>query len=109
MTLTARAGIVLDESPQDAPPAKPMDVPKPKDGSRSSPAPGDKTRLRPISCTSSTTTRSTARSSAFDKSGIHWQSLESKDPISFQTSNLSEVKLDSHRPLGQRDRRQTRR
>ena len=35
---------------------------------------------------------------AFDKDGVHWKSPEAKDPIVFQTANLTEVKLDSHKP-----------
>jgi hypothetical protein len=95
----ARAGIVLDDAPQDTTPApatKPLAVPNPKEGV-ATPA-GDKGA--PTSDVLHFANKDSLHGTflSFDQNGVHWQSLESKDPIVFQTTNLSEVKLDSHRP-----------
>lgn len=96
----ARAGIVLDDAPQDAPSnVKPMSVPKPKDGSTPAPEKGGGGAPSPDALRFSNKDSLHGTFLAFDKSGgIHWQSLESKDPIVFQVGNVTEVKLDSHRP-----------
>jgi len=90
-----RAGIVLDDAPQDAAPAKSIDVPKPKDGSTTP----DKSAAA-LSDTLRFVNNDALHGSflGYDKdAGIRWQSLESKDPIVFQTANLTEIKLDSHK------------
>ncbi len=99
-TGAARAGIVLDDAPQDTAPVpvtKPLAVPDPKTGAATTPA-GDKgpppTDL--LHFANKDALHGTFLS--FDQNGVHWKSLESKDPIIFQTANLAEIKLDSHKP-----------
>ena len=91
-----RAGIVLEDQPQDSTPsATPVNVPKP--GDSSAPAAAGKSN---IPDTLRFSNKDTLHGSfvSFDKDGVHWKSTEAKDPIVFQTGNLTEVKLDSHKP-----------
>ena len=92
----ARAGIVLDGAPQDSTPApaNSVGVPKPKDATASGDHSAPATDLLRFA------NKDSLHGSflAFDKDGVHWKSLESKDPIVFQIANLAEVKLDSHKP-----------
>ncbi|HWB57837.1 MAG TPA: hypothetical protein VG733_00015 [Chthoniobacteraceae bacterium] len=89
----ARAGIILDDSPQDSTaPTNPTTPPKPGDTSTpDKPATPDLLRF---------SNKDTLHGAflSFDKDGVHWKSVESKDPIVFQTGNVTEVKLDSHKP-----------
>lgn len=92
--VAARAGIVLEDTPQDSAPAATPAVAVPKPGE---PASAEKsTQPDLLRFANKDTLHGTFL--AFDKDGVHWKSLESKDPIVFQTTDVTEVKLDSHRP-----------
>ena len=91
--VAARAGIVLEDTPQDSTPAATpgTTVPKPGDTTPGKPAQTDLLRF-------SNKDLVHGLFLSFDKDGVHWKSPEAKDPIVFQTVNLTEVKLDSHKP-----------
>lgn len=92
----ARAAIVLDDANGDLASAdKHIEVPKPKDPLA---APGEKAAAKTDLLRFSNNDTLHGSFLGFDKaSGIRWQSLESKEPIVFQTANLAEIRLDSHR------------
>jgi hypothetical protein len=94
---TLQAGIVLEDTPQDvAPIIKPIDVPNPKDASAANAG-----KTVPVTDSVRFLNNDTLHGSFIgsEKEGVvRWQSLEAKDPILFQTANLSEIKLDSHHP-----------
>lgn len=89
------AGIILDDAPQDAAPAKSIDVPNPRDsagGDRHSGAVTDVLRFL-----NGDTLH--GKFAGYEKAaGLRWQSLEAKDPIAFNPGNIQEIKLDSLKP-----------
>jgi hypothetical protein len=90
-----RAEIILELAPRE-PTAKRIDVPKPKDTPG---ATGEK--AAPVTDLLHFANNDTLHGwfLAYEKAqGVRWQSLESKEPIAFQTANLSTIKLDSHKP-----------
>lgn len=92
------AAIIIDDAPQDvpAPAVKPIDVPKPKDATATS---GNKGAL--LTDTMRFVNNDSLHGSflGYEKEGnVRWKSPESKDPIVFQATNLTEIKLDSHKP-----------
>lgn len=106
----ARAGIVIDEAPQQQQPppviitgpgrvqivGQSISVPAPKD---TAPAPAKS--AGPVSDTMRFINNDSLHGSflGYEKGGnIRWQSPESKDPIVFQATNLTDIKLDSHKP-----------
>jgi len=93
--LAARAGIVLEDTPEDSAPApaNATGVPNPNDTTAAAEKPAQSDLLRFAN-------KDSLHGSflAVDKDGVHFKSLEAKDPIVFQTANLSDVRLDSHKP-----------
>jgi len=90
------AAIIIDDAPQDvpAPAVKPITVPKPTDAA---PA-GDRTAPATDTLRFGNNDSLHGLFLGYEKEGnVRWQSPESKDPIVFQATNLTEIKLDSHK------------
>ena len=84
-----RAGIVIDDAPQD-------DAPKPA----VSPNTAATGKPEPVADTLLFANKDVLHGTFLgcDKAGLRWQSPLSKEPILFQLAGLGEVKLDSHHP-----------
>jgi len=92
----AWARIIVDDSAPEPPPEKPgIHVPGPKDAGQD----GDQARNAPRQDTLSFLNKDQLHGFllGIDQSGLRWQSPEAHDPILFKTSEVSQIKLDSHK------------
>jgi hypothetical protein len=91
----AWARIVVDDSVPDTSPEPGIHVPGPND------AGGDAEKTGPAQDTLSFLNRDQLHGillSIDSNIGLHWQSPEAHDPIVFKTGQISQIKLDSHKP-----------
>jgi hypothetical protein len=89
--------VVDDDAPEPAPQKTGIQVPGPNDAGNDT----GKSGSAPVEDTLSFLNRDQLHGIllAIDgDTGLHWQSPEARDPIIFKTAQISQIKLDSHKP-----------